>query len=348
MTHLRVALVTLGDPERVTGGYLFHRHLAELAPKFDAHIDLVSFPEWRFPLPAFARSSVLRRAGAADVVVLDSIAAAYWGRPRRLAPAAAMLHQPPGGIEHGPLRTRVQSALDRRAYRGVTRKLVAAQQLADDLSAEGLGGDVIVVPPGRDLVDPSPATRDLREDRRIAVLCVANWVRHKGIVELLDAFVLLDRDAATLHLVGDTDVDPYYSARVRARLEDPLVSSRVRVHGILSQDVVAAFYRDSDVFVLPSFKETYGTVYVEAMTWGLPVVGWDAGNLPHLITDGREGAVVPRGDVLGLRDALARLASDDEHRKKLGDAARFRASVFPTWHDTAALFFRTLRSMLGT
>ena len=58
---------------------------------------------------------------------------------------------------------------------------------------------------------------------------------------------------------------------------------------------MAALYRDADVFVLPSLREPYGTVYGEAMAAGLPVVGWRAGNLPHLAGHGREGLLVEPG-----------------------------------------------------
>jgi len=49
--------------------------------------------------------------------------------------------------------------------------------------------------------------------------------------------------------------------------------------------------------VLPSWREPYGTVYGEALAAGLPVVGWRAGNLPHLVSDGVEGVVLTPGDV---------------------------------------------------
>ena len=101
---------------------------------------------------------------------------------------------------------------------------------------------------------------------------------------------------------------------MRGLLESDL-TGRVRVHGPVSKERVAAFYRDADVFVLPSLREPYGTVYGEAMAAGLPVVGWRAGNLPHLATDGREGLLLEPGDVDGLSRALHRLATDDVYRR---------------------------------
>src|SRR4029450_12147456 len=104
----------------------------------------------------------------------------------------------------------------------------------------------------------------------------------------------------------DDRADPGYGARVRARLARPDLAGRVVVHGPLPAARVAALYPAGDVLALPSLREPYGTVWGEAMAAGLPVVGWRAGNLPHLATDGREGLLANPGDVAGLRRALGR------------------------------------------
>src|SRR6266542_2574189 len=114
---LLVRLITLGDPERLSGGYLYHRRLSQLAPEHGAELRFVSVPEWPFPLPALAGGAVLRRAlgpvaaPAADVVVLDSIAAGFLGPwlalRRPPVPLVGSLHQPPGGIDHGRVRRAV-------------------------------------------------------------------------------------------------------------------------------------------------------------------------------------------------------------------------------------------------
>src|SRR5437879_13873371 len=130
-TVFSVGLLTVGDPEQLTGGYLYHRRLAELAPRHRAHLEFLSVPGRQFPLAIMDASRVMRHVATsgADVLVLDSIAAAFVGpwliqrEPPR--PMVAMLHQPPGGIDHGPLRTSVQAILDRQASRRARRLPVA-------------------------------------------------------------------------------------------------------------------------------------------------------------------------------------------------------------------------------
>jgi glycosyltransferase involved in cell wall biosynthesis len=345
MTRTLISLVTLGDPNKQTGGYLYHRRLAEAAPRHNAEMSFVSFPERRFPLPALSGRAVMARASPADVVVIDSIAAGFaaaWLRASE-SPIVGMLHQGPGGIDHGWARSRLQAWLDRRAYARMRALLVASESLAQEI--RGMHRDIRVVPPGRDAattVDPNVV--DLRRGRNVAFLCVGNWIANKGILELLDAFATLPEDAGTLHLVGDNAVDRRYSAVVRSRLHR--LGDRVVVHGVVAMERVASLYRDADVFVMLSRKETYGTVYGEAMAAGLPVVGWGAGNLPYLADHAREGLILEPGDHHALADALRRLSEDRALCVAMGDAARARAATLPTWEQTASTFFGELRSLI--
>ena len=352
--HLVLPLITLGDPRRLSGGYLYHQRMAKAAPAHEARIRFLSFPERPFPLAALRGPAMLRRAEQLrpSAVLLDSIATAFAGPALTVrglgVPLVAVLHQPPGGIDHSAVRTWAQAPLDRLALRRADVLLAASDHLAQQLVDAGLAESRIrVVPPGRDVAPPrAGSVGDLRYGRRAAFLSIANWLPQKGILELLEAFGRLPNDTGTLHLAGDEAAEPRYEARVRARLaEDDLVGRVVR-HGPLAPTDVAALYEGADVFVLPASRETFGTVWGEAMAFGLPVVGWRAGNLPCLAEDLQEGLLVQPGDVPALSQALLRLALDGELRTRLGAAAKRRALARPTWEGSAALFFAAIREVV--
>lgn len=204
-----------------------------------------------------------------------------------------------------------------------------------------------VVPPGRDIIQGDvTAVPNLRCGRTAAFLSIANWVPRKGLHTLLDAFARLPPDTGTLHLAGDDRLDRRYTARLRTQLSQPNLRHRVVVHGALPREDVAALYAGADVFVLPSLKDPYGTVYGEAMAMGLPVVGWRTGNLPYLADHGREGLLLRPGDVDELARAMELLAMDESLRRHMGHAAAQRALQRPTWEDSAAMFFAAIREVV--
>jgi glycosyltransferase involved in cell wall biosynthesis len=338
---LVVSLVTRGSPGQLTGGHLYHRRMAEAAPARDATVEFVALSRWQNP---FHR--------ARGVVVVDSITAwsvAPWMFTRPHGPVAAILHQPPGGIGQPATRTAVQRPLDRAFYRRCDLLMAASRSLGTDLvEVHRIPAErVRVVEPGCDVAVGDATPMDLRRGRRVAMLCVANWSPSKGVLELLEALAGLPDGHVTLHLAGREDTDAAYATKVLARMAQSDLGDRVVAHGPLDRRAIADLYANADGFVLPSYVETYGTVYGEALAAGLPAVGWRAGNLPNLITDGQEGCVVAPGDVDGLRVVLGRLAVDDAWRAQLAAAARRRGESLPTWDGAADAFFGALRSLVA-
>jgi glycosyltransferase involved in cell wall biosynthesis len=78
---------------------------------------------------------------------------------------------------------------------------------------------------------------------------------------------------------------------------------------------------EADVLVLPSWAEGLPNAMVEAMAARLAVVVTAVGNIPDVVTDGREALLVPPRNVSALKAALARVIEDPVLRRNLGDAA---------------------------
>jgi glycosyltransferase involved in cell wall biosynthesis len=347
---MRLSMVTIGAPVRRTGGDRYDRVMAGAASDHGAAIRFTSiegatWPEW------FARAALTLHAASdrSDAILLDSLAAAPVAPWLRLArrPVIVVVHQRPGGVGHGPVRSRIQTALDRVAYRRTTGAIVAADGLVDDLGRIGVPADrVRVVYPGCDVpVAPGPPL-DLRKGRGASILCVANWSESKGIVELLDAFAELPDGAATLWLIGSQGGDRRYAARVRRRLASPELSHRVVATGTMPIDEVGRFYRSADIFAMCSTVDAYGTAWTEALRAGLPLIGWRTANLPALAEHGREALMPAPGDRRALAEAIRTIATDPAVRARLADGARRRAETLPTWERSAELFFAAVRQLL--
>jgi glycosyltransferase involved in cell wall biosynthesis len=79
-----------------------------------------------------------------------------------------------------------------------------------------------------------------------------------------------------------------------------------------------------DILVMPAYYEGFGRVITEAMAASKPVVAFDSGAIPEVITHGKTGYVVPYGDVKALAFYVLELLQDDDKRKTLGQHGRLR------------------------
>jgi glycosyltransferase involved in cell wall biosynthesis len=93
-------------------------------------------------------------------------------------------------------------------------------------------------------------------------------------------------------------------------------------------DNVADHLAALDLFVFPSREEGLGSVLIDAMAQGLPIVASQVGGIPELIEDGQTGLLIPPGDAPALAAALTRLVADAELRARLGAAARQAAAAY--------------------
>jgi len=106
-------------------------------------------------------------------------------------------------------------------------------------------------------------------------------------------------------------------------------------HPSLPPDDVAAALDEARALVLPSWPEGLGRVVLEAFARGRGAVATAAGGIPDIVTDDRDGLLVPPGDVAALVVALGRVLDDGALAVRLGAAAR---ESYERWHQTPADF----------
>lgn len=109
-------------------------------------------------------------------------------------------------------------------------------------------------------------------------------------------------------------------ANLRKRIEELGLYNDVTLMGPAAP--VTPEFSKGSLFVLPSMREAFGNVIVEAMTAGLPVVSTDADHGPrNIITHGEDGLIVPGGDTDAMAEAMLELIEDDDRRKRMSEAA---------------------------
>lgn len=194
--------------------------------------------------------------------------------------------------------------------------------------------------PGVPAAPGEPASR--REKVR-TILAVAKLYPRKGIDLLLEAAAILMRLHPDLRvrIVGD-GIDRDRLHRLAVELG---VARIVRFEGdIEDRREVARCYAEADLFCLPSRHETFGFVFVEAMSAGLPVVALDAGAAPEVI--GGCGLLVPAGDPAALAAAIGELLDDRQLRRRLRDKGLARSAQW-TWGAAARRYLEVARDALA-
>ncbi len=343
---MKIAFLTVGNPARLTGGYLYHREVfARLRAAGVEITELVvagaSLAEQLVAAPGLGARFDPRPF---DALVVDALARAVcapwldgW---RAIRPLVAMVHELPAVAAGSGPQEAQELAFEAPLLRA-DRLIAVSDDGARILAGRGAPPERIVVASGgldrlRAHWRPSSPPPAPDADPPSMVLCVAQWIPRKGVLELARAWAQVARPGWRLELVGETEPDPAYAGQVRAALAVAPPWSVV-VRGPLSDAVLAEAYQSATLFALPSHYEGYGIAFAEALAAGLPVVGCAVGPVPALVGP-EAGLLVPVGDEPALVAAFSRLIEDASLRERMGRAALAQAARLPTWDDCAAAF----------
>jgi len=157
------------------------------------------------------------------------------------------------------------------------------------------------------------------------LLFVGRITEEKGVRELLRAFAALKLVFSEAHLilVGPSDAESGVAGAI-AQVE---ITQLKDVHSIGFSMTPEAFMSIADVLCLPSYREGFGTVVIEAAAMGLPTVGSDIYGLADAVVNEETGLLVPPKDAEALSVAISRMLGDESLRIRMGEAARRRAEA---------------------
>lgn len=205
-------------------------------------------------------------------------------------------------------KPRMQLLIDRVLQHACTYVIAVSEAVRSSLRSCGIQDSRIRVVPNGIELRAYEATAGVTS-RGADMLFVGRLVRDKGVPILLDALSRIPRVA--LDVVGD--------GPERTRLEEQAkqlgITERVRFRGSL--DATGELFRKAFVVLVPSLREGFGLVALEALASGTPVIVSRLPALEALVTDGVNGILVPPCDVEALQQALSRYVADDALRASL-------------------------------
>lgn len=156
----------------------------------------------------------------------------------------------------------------------------------------------------------------------VVLLFVGRINRDKGVMDLARAFAILaDRRADIRLLVVGPDEEGLTGA-----IRDVCSRHLARLHFCAYTNAPEDFMTASDVLCLPSYREGFGTVIIEAAVTGLPAVASRIYGVVDAVVDGKTGLLHEPADLSGLTGQLERVISDPELRRSLGAEAQARAT----------------------
>lgn len=285
-------------------------------------VDIVQFPDLLAEGFFFARRRIpFVVRSAMRLIDLEDINREAW----RVGPLDRLDHRLVEWLERRPLG---------RARAHIAPSLFAAESLARR-HPELPPADVIYN--GTDLNCFRPMDRTAARDAAgvptdaVIFLYVGPLEFRKGVQLLPAAFrqVAAETPNAMLVIAGTDHLTAPGSGSMRRwleiRFETEGLDERVLFLGTISLDRMPEIYAIADALVVPTYRESLGNVFVEAMAMGLPVITTDTGGQAEVVAEGETGFLVPVGDAQALAGAMRDLIDDPIALASAGQRARREA-----------------------
>ncbi len=281
----------------------------------------------RADLTTLARFARIVRSVRPDVVHAHSSKAGAVARLGRLIhPRTPVVYTPHGYAFAGYFSREIE----RSAYREIERALARlANRVICVCEAEGrlartIGPEdrVRIVHNGIEPAGNGPVYPRVVELARTGpVICALTLLRPgKGLETLIDALptVLARHPLVQVAIGGEgPELDALRTRALTRGVADAL-------HFLGASDDPLSILRGAEIFVHPSWAESFPYVILEAMSAGRPIVASDVGGIGEALVDGESGMLVAPGDEETLARALIELLDDADRRARIGDAAKHR------------------------
>ncbi|WLP94719.1 glycosyltransferase family 4 protein [Psychrobacter sp. M13] len=170
---------------------------------------------------------------------------------------------------------------------------------------------------------PFPVQEYIKENKKI-VLAVGRLDRDKGFDLLLKAWlhIVTVMPEWRLKIVGEGEQRAELTQFIRANQ----ITESVELVG--ATDDVSHYYKQAEIFCLPSRIEGFGMVLTEALAFGLPIVSFDCGPGPAEVLKDTGSILVPKNDISQLALALIHLMKDDEQRVRIGLKGKEKVEIY--------------------
>lgn len=175
------------------------------------------------------------------------------------------------------------------------------------------------------------------------ILSVHNFSKVKNTMRIIQSFINIKGgyDDYQLVFIGDGPENRYYVDYIkRKKIKD------VHFIGKLFKTDLYPFYKVADVFLMPSLRESWGIVFLEAMAAKCAVILSKNCGVTEIIKDNKDGIIVDPNSQPEIDNALKTLIDDDEFRKQLGENG-YKLARTLNWDNQGQLLWKELQEFLN-
>lgn len=359
---MRIGLVIYGPLDTLTGGYLYDRFLVEALRGRGHQVDVIPLALKPYALRLLDNLScgtTARLTGPKwDLLLQDGLchpSLAYVNRRvrARCRPTiVGIVHQLLYRQPHGRLLHRVYGWMEKLYFRTLSAFLFASRFNSEAARALiGRARPRQVVPPGGDRLGRIGSAEAILERSRrtgpLELLFVGNLSPIKGLEPLLESICRLPADRWRLTVAGSLTDDPRHVRRIRGWMARRELGPQVRLLGAVDGERLRALYTAAQVFVMPFAHEGFGIAALEAMAFGLAVIGSAEGGVREFVRHAENGFLVAARDHEAVRAQLELLYSDRGRLAAMGRAALQTFDAHPTWDQSMRRGCEFLEQLAG-
>lgn len=310
------------------GSLFIHRLPKKILPKVEAY-----FPGIRWSIQIYHLIKKLHKKSPIDVIEFPN-----WEAPGVVSqlllniPTIVRVHTPffetlsldSNEVGFGDkMVCRFEEWSCRKANQLVSSTRCHAKTIASEYQIEV--DDICILPLG--IIDKNPKDKIIKSrGEHFKILYVSRLENRKGTLAFLNSIPLIYKQHHSIqvdiigsdrpHAPGDIQFQQYFNQNFKD------YSEVVTFHGFVDDQMLDRFYKEANIFVVPSVYESFGLIYVEAMMYGLPSVATVGGGIPEVITNNVDGFLTEVNHNEQIADSVIKLINDNDLLIKMGAVAR--------------------------
>ncbi|MEJ2730270.1 MAG: glycosyltransferase family 4 protein [Deltaproteobacteria bacterium] len=358
---MQMCMVIYGSLDTLTGGFLYDKFLVKHLRRKGHEIQIVSLPWRRYGQHLLDNFSPMLRSALAikiyDLILQDELN----------HPSLFLLNRKLRKLGHGPIVSIVHQVLSRQPRGRIINRLFQTIEKIYLSSVDafifnsettrqsvrsliGATGPFIVANPAGTRLGHLGSSEIVKErsfrSGPLDLVFVGNITPVKGLIPLIESVALLPPTIWRLTIVGSLALDPKYVRRVKDLIASKNVGQQVHIKGQLDGEKLINILSNSHLFVMPFSCEGFGIAPLEALGFGLPVMGPSAGAVKEFIQPGVNGFLIDATDSNALCKHIKDLHRNRQKLAQMGSAALATYHGRPSWNETMESIHHFLKTLI--